>query len=112
MAHPEFQVRTGKDGQYYFNLTAKNGQIILASEGYKAKDGCENGIESLKRISQEEKSYVRKTTKDGQSYFMIRASNGQSVGRSETYKTKESMENGIKSVKTNAPMAEVHYVSQ
>ena len=33
MAHPQFQVKTGKDGQFYFNLTAKNGQIILSSEG-------------------------------------------------------------------------------
>jgi uncharacterized protein YegP (UPF0339 family) len=110
MAHPEFQVKTGRDGQYYFNLTARNGQVILASEGYKAKEGCENCIETLKKISQDEKSFVRKTTKDGQSYFMMRAANGQSVGRSETYKTKESMENGIKSVKTNAPQAEVHYL--
>ena len=112
MAHPEFQVKTGKDGQYYFNLTARNGQIILASEGYKAKEGCENGIETLKRISQEEQSFIRKSSKDGQSYFMIRAANGQTVGRSETYKTKESMESGIKSVKTNAPLAEIHYLQK
>jgi uncharacterized protein YegP (UPF0339 family) len=110
MAHPEFQVKTGKDGQYYFNLTARNGQVILASEGYKAKDSCENGIESVRRASQEERSFVRKATKDGQTYFLIRASNGQQIGRSETYKTKDSMENGIISVKTNALLAEIHYM--
>jgi len=100
----------GKDGQYYFALTAKNGQVILASEGYKAKEGCENGIESVKHASMEEKSFVRKTTTDGQTYFTIRASNGQAIGKSETYKTKESMENGIRSVKTNAPVAGIHYM--
>ena len=40
MPHPEFQVKTGNDGQFYFNLTAKNGQTILASQGYKTKDSC------------------------------------------------------------------------
>jgi uncharacterized protein YegP (UPF0339 family) len=37
MAHPEFQVKTCKDGQFHFNLTAKNGQVILTSEGIIAK---------------------------------------------------------------------------
>jgi len=37
MAHPEFQVETGKDGQFHFNLTVKNGQVIPTGEGYKAK---------------------------------------------------------------------------
>jgi uncharacterized protein YegP (UPF0339 family) len=75
-----------------------------------AKAGCENGIESVKRASHEETSFVRSTTKDGQTYFYLRASNGQEIGRSETYGSKESMENGILSVKTNAPLAQVHYM--
>lgn len=110
MAHPEFQVKTGKDGQFYFNLTARNGQVILSSEGYKAKASCENGIESVKRASHEETSFVRETAKNGQTYFYLKASNGQEIGRSETYKSKESMENGILSVKTNAPLAQIHYM--
>lgn len=110
MAHPEFQVKTGKDGQYYFNLTAKNGQVILSSEGYKAKEGCENGIASVKKNSQEDKRFERKTAKDGQVYFSLQATNGQEIGRSEMYKTGASMENGIQSVKTNAPLAGTHYI--
>ena len=48
MAHPAFQLKTAKDGQFYFNLTAKNGQIIATSEMYTTKAACENGIESVK----------------------------------------------------------------
>ena len=110
MAHPEFQVKTGKDAQFYFNLTAKNGQVILSSEGYKAKESCENGIASVKKNSQEDKRYDRKTSKDGQFFFELTATNGQGVGKSELYKTKESMENGINSVKTNAPLAGINYL--
>lgn len=39
----------GRDGQYYFNLKASNGEIILASEGYQTRAGAENGKESVKR---------------------------------------------------------------
>ncbi|MBP3521821.1 MAG: DUF1508 domain-containing protein [Oscillospiraceae bacterium] len=28
-------------------MKAKNGEIILTGEGYKAKDSCLNGIESI-----------------------------------------------------------------
>lgn len=110
MAHPEFQVKTSKDGQFHFNLTAKNGQVILTSEGYKAKDSCENGIASVKKNAQEDKRFERKTSKDGQFFFVLNATNGQSIGKSELYKTTESMENGINSVKTNAPLAGINFL--
>ena len=110
MPHPEFQVKTGNDGEFYFNLTAKNGQTILASQGYKAKDSCENGIDSVKKNSQDDNRFERKTAKDGQFYFALNATNGQIIGKSEMYKTKESMENGISSVKTNAPLAGINYL--
>ena len=47
-SHPKFLVKQAKDGQYYFNLTAKNGQVIASSEMYKTKAACENGIASVK----------------------------------------------------------------
>ena len=40
---------TDKAGEYRFRLKAKNGEIIATSEGYKAKAGCLNGIESVKK---------------------------------------------------------------
>ncbi|HCT29736.1 MAG TPA: hypothetical protein DIW31_03145 [Bacteroidales bacterium] len=108
MAHPEFQVKTGKDNQFYFNLTAKNGQTILSSEGYKSKDGYTNGIASVKKNAPDDGRYERKVAKDGQHYFTLKAGNGEPIGKSEMYKSKDSMENGIQSVKTNAPIAEIH----
>ncbi|MHC1704308.1 MAG: YegP family protein [Tenuifilaceae bacterium] len=110
MAHPEFQVKTGKDKQFYFNLTAKNGQPILASEGYKAKDSCENGIASVKKNAPDDKRYERKVAKNGEHYFVLKAGNGEVIGKSEMYKSKDSMENGIKSVMTNAPIAGINHL--
>lgn len=44
----KFEVKTQKDGQFYFVLKAGNGEIIAKSEAYKAKASCMNGIESVK----------------------------------------------------------------
>lgn len=44
-----------------------------------------------------------KKAKDGEFYFHLRAGNGQIVLASEMYEAKSSAENGIASVKKNAP---------
>ena len=47
--NPKFEVYTDKAGEFRFRLTATNGQTIATGEGYKAKAGCLNGIESVKK---------------------------------------------------------------
>jgi uncharacterized protein YegP (UPF0339 family) len=51
-------------------------------------------------------SFVLKTAKDGQTYFNLKAANGEAILSSEMYKSKSGALNGIESVKTNAPLAE------
>lgn len=46
---PKFEMYTDKAGEYRFRLKARNGEIIAVSEGYTSKDGCENGIESVRK---------------------------------------------------------------
>ncbi|MEM9650327.1 MAG: YegP family protein, partial [Bacteroidota bacterium] len=89
------------------NLKAGNGQVILSSEGYTTKAACENGIESVKTNSQDDNRFERKTAKNGSPYFNLKASNGQVIGSSEMYSGTSAMENGIASVKSNAPGADV-----
>lgn len=47
--NPKFELYADKKGEFRFRLKAKNGQIIATGEGYKAKVGCKNGIESIKK---------------------------------------------------------------
>lgn len=47
--NPKFEMYTDKAGEFRFRLKAKNGQIIATGEGYKAKSGCKNGIESVRK---------------------------------------------------------------
>ncbi len=103
----KFEIYTDKKGEFRFRLKAANGQAILASEGYKAKASCVNGIESVRKNAQLDDKFDRLESKSGQSYFNLKATNGQVIGTSEMYAAKSGMENGIASVKKNAPIAEV-----
>ena len=47
--NPKFEVYTDKAGEFRFRLKAGNGQIIAVGEGYKAKNSCLNGIESVRK---------------------------------------------------------------
>lgn len=47
--NPKFEVYTDKAGEYRFRLKARNGEIIGTGEGYKKKDSCLNGIESVRK---------------------------------------------------------------
>ncbi|MBR6760701.1 MAG: YegP family protein [Oscillospiraceae bacterium] len=47
--HPKFELYQDKAGEYRFRLKATNGEIIAVSEGYTAKAGCKNGIESVRK---------------------------------------------------------------
>ena len=103
----KFEIKAGKNGKFRFNLKASNGQIILTSESYDSRNGCERGIESIRKNAGNDARFERKAAKDGSSYFVLKAANGEPIGKSEMYKSKRSMENGIASVGKNAPDATV-----
>ena len=49
VTNPKFEVYTDKAGEFRFRLKARNGEVIAASEGYKAKVSCLNGVDSVRR---------------------------------------------------------------
>ncbi len=103
----KFVISTRKNGEFQFNLKATNGQVILSSEGYTTKAACENGIESVKKNAPEDARYERKEAANGKFHFNLKAANGQVIGSSQMYQSEDSRDNGIESVKKNAPDAEV-----
>ncbi|WP_316837077.1 YegP family protein [Pedobacter nutrimenti] len=103
----KFEITTRKNGEFQFNLKAGNGQVILTSEGYSSKANCLNGVESVKKNSPDDSKYDRKTSTNGKPFFNLKATNGQIIGSSEMYESVSSRENGIESVKKNAPAAEI-----
>jgi uncharacterized protein YegP (UPF0339 family) len=103
----KFEIYKDKAGEYRFRLKASNGQNILASEGYKAKSGCTNGIESVRKNAPDDARYERKETAAGKYMFNLKAANNQVIGTSESYNSVVARDNGIESVKRNAPDANI-----
>jgi uncharacterized protein YegP (UPF0339 family) len=101
----KFVLKKATNGEFYFQLKATNGETILSSERYAAKPSAEGGIASVKTNAPIDEHYERKTNKNNQPMFNLKASNGQVVGTSESYSSESAREAGIASVKTTAPDA-------
>ena len=106
----KFVVTLRKDGEFQFSLKAGNGQTILSSQGYATKPSCLNGIESVRKNSQDDSKFELKEGASGKWTFNLKATNGQVIGTSQAYETESGAKNGIASVKTNALEATVKEV--
>jgi uncharacterized protein YegP (UPF0339 family) len=71
----KFEVYKDKAGEFRFRLKAGNGENILASEGYKAKSSCMNGIASVKKNCGDEACYAVSVTKSGKHKFNLKSRN-------------------------------------
>lgn len=101
----KFIIKTGKDGQKYFNLKAGNGEVILSSEGYSGITGCKKGIASVQKNGTDKTKFEKKTAKNGKCFFVLHAANARVIGKSELYESEKARDNGIASVMKNAPTA-------
>lgn len=105
-----------------FDLKAGNGEVIVTSEVYTSEAACRKGIESVKKnapVAGVENQTVEgyETVKHpkfevyldkaGEYRFRLKATNGEIIAVSEGYTALAGCNNGIESVKKNAPEAEI-----
>jgi uncharacterized protein YegP (UPF0339 family) len=45
----KFEIYKDSKGEFRWRLRANNNEVIATGEGYTSKDGCKNGIESVKK---------------------------------------------------------------
>ncbi len=104
-----------------FDLKAGNGEVIVTSEVYSSKAACLKGIESVKNncvgeiedqtvepvVEVKHPKFEMYKDKAGEYRFRLKAKNGEIIATSEGYTSKAGCENGIASVKKNAPEAEI-----
>ena len=114
--------------RYRFHLKAINGQIIAVSQSYGAKESALKGIASIQKNAP--KANIADFTKEempesthqgivqdpvfeikcdsaGKFRFHLKAANGEIIAASQSYLSRQSAENGIASIKKNAPMAKI-----
>lgn len=117
----KFLIKKTKTG-IKFDLKASNGEVIATSEVYRSEGSCRKGIASVQKNApvatvenQTVEGYATEKhpkfeiyhDKAGEFRFRLKATNGQIIAVSEGYKALAGCENGIASVKKNAPDAPI-----
>lgn len=92
----KFELYVGGDGQHYFQLLAKNGKSLLQSQAYTTVTSAKKGIASVKTNGALADQYTVIATDSGEWYFSLKAGNGQVIGASHTYATKDGAQSGVK----------------
>ncbi len=114
-----FDIKQAKNGDWYFNLKAGNGEVIGTSEMYASKSNAERGartVRALVRLSWTSKAAPRHESfeifkgEDGKTYFRLRGGNGEIMLSSQGYTAKASAEKGIASVEANGASASSYEV--
>src|SRR6185295_10055578 len=101
----KYELKPAEGSTFMWNLRANNGEAILTSETYNRKESAKIGIESCRTNSPVDGRYERKRASDREHYFVLKAANGEPLGRSEMYTSPGAMETGIASCKANGPTA-------
>lgn len=109
MSYPRFEIKKSSSATqpFYFVLRAMNAEPILTSETYTTKQGCTNGITSVKRHAPDNRNYDKRSSTKDEPYFVLKAGNGEVIGISEMYSSTAARDNGINAVKRDAPVAPI-----
>ena len=94
----KFEIFKDKRGEFRFRLRASNGEIVLASEGYRSKAGANNGAASVKKNCRSAKCFEAKPAASGKHRFVMKARNHQVIGTSQVYPTEAARNKGIKAI--------------
>ena len=94
----KFEIFKDRRGEFRFRLRASNGEIVLASEGYRSKAGAINGAASVKKNSRTEKCFEKKSASSGKYRFIMKARNYQVIGTSQSYPGEAARDKGIKAI--------------
>lgn len=107
----KFQLKKAKNGKFYFDLLAPNGEVILTSQMYTSKVAAKKGIASVQANAPDPDRFEQRLNNAGEHYFVLKAQNHQVIGNSEGYSGQTGIKNGIKSVSRNAPKAAIEDIN-
>lgn len=93
-----FDVFQGADSQFYFDLHARNGAIVLTSQGYSTEASALNGAFSTSENGVTKARYVVGQTSDGRWYFNLTSPNGQVIATGQPYTTKASAQHAVDAI--------------
>ena len=102
-----FQTFQGGDDRFYFNLYARNGEVVLTSQGYSSEESALNGTFLVSYHAADERSYDIREASNGEFYFNVLAANGEVIATSETYYSESNAKRAADSIIALVPDVEL-----
>ncbi|MES2287278.1 MAG: YegP family protein [Bacteroidota bacterium] len=104
--NPKFEVKK-KLGKHKFSLVTPDGVHVGRSESYETKQGCTNGIDSVRLNGKLYENYEKRIAKNKKLYFVLKAQNGEIILTGNMLKTEVDLDNAINSCATYSQSAEI-----
>lgn len=93
----------GESGKFHFNFFAKNGEIVLSSQSYDSEEAAYNGAFAVREEGVNAAAYTVKQNVSGGFFFNVTALNGQVIGTSQQYTTKQGAQAGVAALQKLLP---------
>ncbi|MFA7667120.1 MAG: YegP family protein [Burkholderiaceae bacterium] len=101
----KFVLSKTSNDKFHFVLKARNGEVILQSQMHAERADAESAIEAVRTSAADAARFEKSLSKRGEPYFSLTSAGGQIIGMSEMYSSERARDNGIESVRNNAPDA-------
>jgi uncharacterized protein YegP (UPF0339 family) len=93
-----FEVFSGENKKFYFHLRARNGEIVLGSQGYTTKSSALSGIQSVKTNGVDDARWTVFEAIDGEFGIRLQAGNYRTIGMGELYTTESNANAGVDTI--------------
>lgn len=97
-----YEISPTTNGKFIFNLKAENHQVILTSQVYEQKQSALTGIASVQQNGVDAANFEHKLSVADEPYFVLKAANGEIIGKSQMYSSEAAAQAGVASVQANA----------
>ncbi len=94
-------------GKYRFVLKAENGDVILTSQSFEAKEDAESAIAGAQESSQVAGRYERRISGASKPHFVVKTAVGKVLGTSEAFESEAARKEGIALVQANGATTDV-----
>jgi uncharacterized protein len=95
------------DNQFSFDLVDTSGELLLIGGEYEEKNAAEQAINDIRVGSLMSNQIGASKTSKGETFFFIKNSAGEIIGKSLLFSTAMAFDNALHKVKDNACVAEV-----
>lgn len=103
-----FELKHNDDGQFYFHFLDSQGELLMMSGDYPAKEQAEQAIKDVRGGSLMSEQIAAGKVPAGDSFFVIKDTAGQVLVKSILFDSEMVFHNALHTVRDSACVAEIN----